>query len=43
MEGGGNRRLRVGYMNIRGLSVEKWDRACALLNSLLDFLFLAET
>lgn len=35
--------LRVGYVNVRGLSEEKWERACSLLGHAFDFLFLAET
>ena len=35
--------LRVGYVNVQGLSAEKWKQACWILESLFDFLFLAET
>jgi len=35
--------LRIGYVNVRGLSDHSWAAACALLNTTFDVLFLAET
>lgn len=35
--------LRIGYVNVRGLSARSWTSACALLGSTFDLLFLAET
>lgn len=35
--------LRIGYVNVCGLSDNSWTAACALLNTTFDFLFLAET
>ena len=35
--------MRVGYVNLHGLTADKWKRACELLNTSLDLLFLAET
>lgn len=37
------RGLRVGYVNVRGLSRASWKACLELLNSRLDFLFVAET
>ena len=36
-------RLRVGYVNINGLAVEKWEHVTKLLHSTFDLLFVAET
>lgn len=35
--------LRVGYVNVNGLAVDKWNCVTRLLHSTFDFLFLAET
>lgn len=35
--------LRVGYVNVQGLSPDTWNAACSLLHTHLDYLFLAET
>ena len=35
--------LRVGYVNVNGLSSESWAAASSLLDGTLDILFLAET
>ena len=35
--------LRVGYVNVQGLSARAWSAVCSLLDTSLDFLFLAET
>ncbi|KAL8684404.1 MAG: hypothetical protein Q9224_006375, partial [Gallowayella concinna] len=35
--------LRVGYVNVQGLSPRGWEVACGLLNTTFDLLFLAET
>jgi hypothetical protein len=37
-------RLRIGYINVRGLMPDKWTAAIALLESdFYDLLFLAKT
>ena len=35
--------FRIGYVNVQGLSSGVWKAACSLLDSSLDYLFLAET
>lgn len=35
--------LRVGYVNVQGLSGDKFDICCRLLDTIYDFLFIAET
>ncbi len=35
--------LRIGYLNVQGLSETKWRQACILLETTFDLLFLAET
>jgi hypothetical protein len=35
--------LRVGYVNVQGLSGDKFDICCRLLDTIYDFLFVAET
>lgn len=35
--------LRVGYVNVQGLSPDKFDVCCRLLDTIYDFLFVAET
>ena len=35
--------LRVGYVNVQGLSSATWDAVCTLLGRTFDYLFLAET
>jgi hypothetical protein len=35
--------LRIGYVNVRGLSSAKWEACNLLLNARFDFLFVAET
>jgi hypothetical protein len=35
--------LRIGYINVRGLSKAAWDACHDLLNTEFDFLFVAET
>ena len=35
--------MRVGYINVQGLSNPNWEAACAWLGSQVDCLFLAET
>lgn len=35
--------LRVGYVNVQGLSSDNWESACSLLGNTFDYLFLAET
>lgn len=35
--------FRVGYVNVRGLSTASWKACCALLNTTVDYLFIAET
>jgi hypothetical protein len=37
------RPLRVGYINVRGLSDASWEGCYRLLNQGLDYLFVAET
>jgi hypothetical protein len=36
-------KLRIGYVNVRGLSTASWDACHQLLNTWFDFLFIAET
>src|SRR5438270_4917374 len=35
--------LRIGYINVRGLSPLKWEACCRLVDTVYDFLFVAET
>jgi hypothetical protein len=35
--------LRIGYVNVQGLSCDKFDICCRLLDTIYDFLFVAET
>ena len=35
--------LRVGYVNVQGLAPDKFDVCCRLLDTIYDFLFVAET
>src|SRR5690242_2589006 len=35
--------LRVGYVNVQGLSCDKFDVCCRLLDTIYDFLLVAET
>jgi Reverse transcriptase (RNA-dependent DNA polymerase) len=35
--------LRVGYVNVQGLSPDKFDICCRLVDTIYDFLFVAET
>lgn len=35
--------LRVGYVNVRGLSLDSWKACCHLLGTRFDYLFIAET
>ena len=35
--------LRIGYVNVQGLSSDKFDICCQLLDTICDFLFVAET
>ena len=35
--------LRVGYVNVRGLSAASWNACCSLLSQEFDYLFVAET
>jgi hypothetical protein len=35
--------LRVGYVNVNGLSGDKFEICCRLLDTIYDFLFVAET
>jgi hypothetical protein len=35
--------LRVGYVNVQGLASDKFDVCCRLLDTIYDFLFVAET
>src|SRR5271170_2547669 len=35
--------LRVGYVNVRGLSAASWNACCGLLSQEFDYLFVAET
>ena len=35
--------IRVGYVNVQGLSVASWRACCALLHHTFDYLFVAET
>ena len=35
--------VRVGYVNVQGLSAQNWESIRALLNTSFDLLFLAET
>jgi hypothetical protein len=37
------RDLRIGYVNVRGLSKASWQACLSLLNSSVDYLFMAET
>jgi hypothetical protein len=36
-------RLRIGYVNVRGLSRDSWEACHRLLNHTFDYLFVAET
>ena len=38
-----NMNLRIGYVNVRGLSRTSWRACCALLTTHFDYLFVAET
>src|SRR5277367_6806933 len=35
--------LRIGYVNVQGLSPDKFDICCRLLDTIYDYLFVAET
>jgi hypothetical protein len=35
--------LRIGYVNVRGLSPDKFEICCRLVDTIYDFLFVAET
>lgn len=35
--------LRIGYVNVRGLSAGSWDTCCSLIEAAVDYLFVAET
>ena len=35
--------LRIGYVNVRGLSRTSWRACCTLLTTHFDYLFVAET
>ena len=35
--------LRIGYVNVQGLSLDSWNACCSLLGSMVDYLFVAET
>jgi hypothetical protein len=35
--------LHVGYVNVQGLSLDSWNASCSLLESTVDYLFVAET
>lgn len=43
MASGDGRSLRIGYVNIRGLTGAKWQWACGALEKSFDLLFLGET
>jgi hypothetical protein len=36
-------KLNIGYINVRGLSLEKWHYCCSLMDTTFDILFIAET
>jgi hypothetical protein len=35
--------LRIGYVNVRGLSPDKFETCCRLVDTIYDFFFVAET
>lgn len=35
--------LRIGYVNVWGLSPDKFEICCRLVDTIYDFLFVAET
>ncbi len=35
--------LKIGYLNIRGLSLKKWEYCLSLMDNIFDILYITET